>query len=326
MWFDADKIGFNNYENHYRAFWYDKVIWNFVPPDNQIYYISTNGQVVTPYNPENPGQPDMGFGANIVSNTYTNGVGIITFDGPVTRIGRYTFDVSSTGIPYIKDIFIPASVSMIAQFAYGNTSLKVIHIPENVNSINGFCADMINLEYVSVDPNNGIYSVINNSIVNTVTGELVIGTNRSFIDSNITSVGQGAFSGRRNLTTMNLPQGMTTLQSSTFYHCSGLTSVTIPSSVTAIEREAFEGCYNLPSIVIPSGVTSISYFAFVGCSSLVDIRIDAVNPPALPNDDPDVFDTPGSVSGRRIRVPAGSVNVYKTAAGWSDYASEIVSQ
>ena len=50
-----------------------------------------------------------------------------------------------------------------------------------------------------------------------------------------------------------------------FRSCSGLTSVTIPESVTSIGENAFESCSRLTSVVIPESVTDIGYGTFQGC-------------------------------------------------------------
>ena len=55
--------------------------------------------------------------------------------------------------------------------------------------------------------------------------------------------------------------------------CSGLTSITIPNSVTSIGWEAFKECSSLASVTIPNSVTSISYHAFYHCSSLTSVII-----------------------------------------------------
>ncbi|MBO5773374.1 MAG: leucine-rich repeat domain-containing protein, partial [Clostridia bacterium] len=53
-----------------------------------------------------------------------------------------------------------------------------------------------------------------------------------------------------------------------FSGCSSLTSVVIPDSVTSIGSDAFSGCSSLTSVVIPDSVTSIGYNTFYGCNNL----------------------------------------------------------
>ena len=62
-----------------------------------------------------------------------------------------------------------------------------------------------------------------------------------------------------------------------FGYCRSLTSITIPNSVTSIGYNAFSGCTGLTSITIPNSVTSIDYYAFVGCSGLEKIVVDQGN-------------------------------------------------
>ncbi len=64
----------------------------------------------------------------------------------------------------------------------------------------------------------------------------------------------------------------TTNSSGTFYKCTGLTSVTIPNSVTSICKNAFSNCSGLTSITIPNSVTSIGYYAFNSCSNLTSVN------------------------------------------------------
>ncbi len=61
-----------------------------------------------------------------------------------------------------------------------------------------------------------------------------------------------------------------------FYNCNNLTSVTIPNTVTSIGNSAFEGCTNLASITIPNSVKSIGSFAFSRCKKLKSVNINSV--------------------------------------------------
>jgi hypothetical protein len=68
---------------------------------------------------------------------------------------------------------------------------------------------------------------------------------KAVIPAGVTSIGEGAFSGRARLTSVMIPEGVTTIGEWAFYDCSGLTSVTIPGSVTDIGVSAFRGCGSL---------------------------------------------------------------------------------
>jgi hypothetical protein len=88
-----------------------------------------------------------------------------------------------------------------------------------------------------------------------------------------TSIGRYDFAGCSSLTSIDIPNSVTSIDSSTFERCSGLTSCTIGSGVTSIGQSAFSYCTSLTSIDIPSGVTSIGQSAFNGCSRLTSCTI-----------------------------------------------------
>ena len=89
----------------------------------------------------------------------------------------------------------------------------------------------------------------------------------------VTSIGNCAFEGCENLTSVTIPSSVTSIGDSAFYGCFALTSVTIPNSVTSIGDRAFFSCDSLTSVTIPNSVTSIGEAAFSGCSSLTSITI-----------------------------------------------------
>ncbi|MBR0335999.1 MAG: leucine-rich repeat domain-containing protein [Alistipes sp.] len=98
-----------------------------------------------------------------------------------------------------------------------------------------------------------------------------------------------------------------------------MTSVTIPDSVTSIGLGAFSYCTSLTSVTIPDSVTRIGMSAFVGCSSLKEVYCKPTTPPSGGSS---MFSS--NASGRKIYVPRASVDAYKAAEHWSEYADNFV--
>ena len=139
------------------------------------------------------------------------------------------------------------------------------------------------------------------------------------IPESVTTIGDYAFSGCSSLTSVTIGDGVTTIGNDAFKYCSSLTSVTIPDSVTSIGEKAFYDCDSLTSVTIPDSVTSIGDLAFTNCSSLERVYCGATTPPKN-----SWFAFHYNASGRKIYVPAESVQAYRRADGWMDYASDIV--
>ncbi len=229
-------------------------------PNNEIWYTSSDENVLPPE------YTDV-FGATITTNTYSDGKGVITFDGPVTSIGTGAFCRCST----LTSVTIPASVTCIGESAFygcsGLTSvifdedsqltsfgdyafdscsgLTDITIPNSVTSI-GYdvfygCS---NLTTITVEAGNPNYDSRNNcnAIIETASNTLIAGCKNTNIPNSIESIGDVAFCSCSGLTSVTIPNSVTCIGTGAFLNCSGLTSVTIPNSVTSIKSGAFSGC------------------------------------------------------------------------------------
>ncbi len=323
-----------------------------IEPRNVIYYTSADGEVITPAS-------DV-FGANIVSNEYVNERGIITFDGDVTKIGGRAFNECTgltsitipegvTSIEYyafndctgLTSITIPEGVTSIGDFAFnyctGLTSITIpsrvtsignkafqdctgftsVHIPDSVTSIGngvfGGCVSIMSFsgKYASHD---GVFLVDSGSIIAVALGSI---HGSISIPDGVTSIGDFAFSFCKGLTSITIPESLTSIGPGAFFRCKGLTSITIPSSVTSIGDSAFSGCTGLTSITIPESLTSIGPGAFSRCTGLTSITVLPVTPPA------GEYNMFVDTNNCPIYVPAASVEAYKTAEYWSDYADRI---
>lgn len=89
---------------------------------------------------------------------------------------------------------------------------------------------------------------------------------------------------------------------------------------TRIGVDSLRDCSSLTSVIIPDSVTTIENSVFSGCSSLTSVYCKPTTPPVLGN----TFVFYDNASDRKIYVPAESVDAYKSADRWSDYADAIV--
>ena len=144
------------------------------------------------------------------------------------------------------------------------------------------------------------------------------------IPDSVTSIGERAFEFCNALTSITIPNSVTEIGYAAFHSCSALESITIPNSVTSIGGCAFSDCSALKSVTIPNSVTSIGEHAFYYCLALKEVYCKPTTPPTADLGGYQSWDAfYGNASGRKIYVPTASVDAYKTASGWSSYASYI---
>jgi hypothetical protein len=75
------------------------------------------------------------------------------------------------------------------------------------------------------------------------------------------------------LTSVTIPESVTSVGEYTFYGCTGLTSISLPASVTSIGTDAFVDCSSLTSLSVGGNLSTIGWDAFKGCNKITDISI-----------------------------------------------------
>jgi len=200
----------------------------------------------------------------------------VTIPSSVTSIGELAFSHCSS----LTSVTIPSSVISIGPGAFRYCSnLTNVTIPSSVTSIGRSAFwDCSSLTSITVDNRNPSYASIDSVLFDKNIRTLIKypeSRNQStyVIPSSVTTIGEGAFSNCRSLTSVTIPSSVMSIRESAFHDCRSLTSVTIPSSVTFIGDAAFVDCESLTNVTIPSSVASIGDYAFGDCSSLTSVTL-----------------------------------------------------
>ncbi|MCM1437842.1 MAG: leucine-rich repeat protein [Roseburia sp.] len=176
-------------------------------------------------------------------------------------------NTTTVGGVYVPNKYNKSNVTAIASGALNSSNIKAVSIGDNVSNV----SNSAELRVFAVSPSNQnftrtdgiLYDIKNNAIAyvpSNISGHITI-------LSGVTSI-DGAFSGCSGLTSITIPNSVTSIGAGAFRNCSGLTSITIPDSVTDIGCGAFEGCSNLTSITLPfigakKDETKYTHFSYI---------------------------------------------------------------
>ena len=200
----------------------------------------------------------------------------VTIPDSVTSIKSKAFFKCTS----LKSVTIPASVTNIGDYALGyyeiyNTDscewemykvdgFKINYVKDTYGHMyalkNGFTDEACLLTNELDDGTLEITKYVGNSATYVIPGEID--------GKKVTKIGDSAFKGCTELTSITIPDGVTDIGNNAFSGCTSLETVTIPASVTYVGNSAFYGCTSLKSVTIPESVTYIGGYAFAECYSL----------------------------------------------------------
>ena len=210
-----------------------------LPPDNEIWYTTAD---------EKPLGGVMNQGACILeSNTYTDGMGILRFSGPLTAFENIATDSER---PRLTGILLPDCVERIGDNPLRNiTDIKEFRIPASLKEAGvwpfvtwqGSSLERFTGHHVSEDGRCVILDGV-------VYGFAPAGITSYEIPAGVVTISEGAFARTDGLRSVVIPEGVKFLEKNCF-RMSGLESVTIPASVEAIDPYAFVDCLNLTELL-----------------------------------------------------------------------------
>ncbi len=201
------------------------------------------------------------------------------------------YGYSFYGCDSLEEISLPDTIKTIGEYAFANcpsidtlTFKNDIEFGERAFQGSEAITVILSSRLTTIpDIFSGGLQVLNiiieeNSKITTIENRMFQGCTelQTFIvkeNSSLTTIESSAFSGCSSLTSISIPEGVTSIGNSAFQDCTNLTSITIPEGVTSIGDSVFSDCSKLTTITIPKGVTSIGESTFSGCSSLTSITI-----------------------------------------------------
>lgn len=193
---------------------------------------------------------------------------------PVTKIGEDALKDNTT----ITSVTIPDSVTEIGSNAFaGCTNLTSVHYAGDwsnltIQSGNPAVQDAANaplFDFEFIPPDNTAV-IVTNYKYNGAAADVTIPSR--YQGKPVTTIGHAAFFNSA-VTSVTIPDSVTSISDEAFINCPKLTNISIPNSVTYIGFSAFSSCTSLKSITLPSSLSFISGALFLGCSQLTTIHI-----------------------------------------------------
>lgn len=189
--------------------------------------------------------------------------------------------------------------------------MKTITIPKRF----GYPTVDITINGVEQTFASGVEISVEDSVAEAIENAIALAPQRGVPRNKVAQIADGSIS---EIEECDL-YGIETIRSYAFYDCDNLIIIAIPEGVTTIETVSMAYCEKLEKVVLPASITSIDGRAFSNDANLANITLKALIPPTLKNSS----SIPATCN---IEVPEEAVATYKSAAEWSNIASQIIAK
>lgn len=217
------------------------------------------------------------------------------------------------GMEKLKSVTFPDGYITVGAKAFaGCKSLKEITIGGYVSYIAGSAFEACPIEKINIAPENTLFKMIGNCLVNDKTLVRIFGDDPIPSDGSVQFIEDGAFSGRSDLTQIEIPSAIIGIGDNAFSGCDRLVekqdgvsyvgawavacddsvaTVALKNGTVGIADRLFYGCKNLTSISIPDSVKRIGDWAMIDCEALETINFGGKKAQWIAIDKGDNWDT-----------------------------------
>lgn len=262
---------------------------------NEIWYTTSDGKVLQT-------SSNSAFNSvDLVSNTYSDGKGVLKYNSPLTSLPLNMF----RGCSKLTSVTMPTSIKTWGNYTFHSTGLTSIEVPEGVttigNEVFAGCSSLVSAIFSDSVTKIGTYTFLNCTALSSVK-----------LPNSLSAISNYMFSGCSRLNRIDIPASVTSIGTEAFANCSNLngygvhitdlakwcnitftayrsnplyygkklylnnslvTNLAIPSGITTIKQYAFRACESITNITFPSSVTSIANYAFMHCTKLTNVVI-----------------------------------------------------
>ena len=217
------------------------------------------------------------------------------------------------GCDILTELELPKSLKTIGYETFaGCANLTEMVIPEGVTRLESFTFQLCNnlsnvqlpmsLEFIGYNAFSGCRNLI-----------------EIFIPDGVIAMDDWVFGSCENLKKIHLPENLTKIPDHTFLHCASLEDIVLQDATESVGACAFQYCRSLKRIVLPENVQYVGESAFHSCDVLGQVTFTSAKPPVIGQNV--FYRCPDAL---QIFVPAGTIEAYSTAPGWSEYVQYLV--